>query len=163
MRLSSLLLFLLAGSVVAQPIVQSNVQPIVQPIAQPIAQPIVIAHRGASGYLPEHTLEGYTLAIDLGADFIEPDLVLSKDGVLVARHDIYLSTTTDIQSHAEFASRKRKIGNREDWFTEDFTLAELKTLRARQAFTGRSRQYDGKFRIPTFQEVIDLAGWLQRE
>ncbi len=95
-------------------------------------RPLVIAHRGASGYLPEHTLEGYALAIRMGADYIEPDLVLSKDGVLIARHDHYLSTSTDVASHAEFSGRKKTIGDREDWYTEDFTLAEIKTLHAMQ-------------------------------
>ena len=121
------------------------------------AEPIVIAHRGASGYLPEHTLEAYRLAIEMGADYIEPDLVFSKDGVLIVRHDNYLSTTTDVEDHPEFAARKRKLAEREDWFVEDFTLQELKTLRARQAFKGRSKEFDGKYQIPTFQEVIDLA------
>jgi glycerophosphoryl diester phosphodiesterase len=121
------------------------------------AEPIVIAHRGASGYLPEHTLAAYRLAIEMGADYIEPDLVFSKDGVLVVRHDNYLSTTTDVEDHPEFAARKRKLAEREDWFVEDFTLQELKTLRARQAFKGRSKEFDGNYQIPTFQEVIDLA------
>ena len=120
-------------------------------------EPMVIAHRGASGYLPEHTLAAYRLAIEMGADYIEPDLVFSKDGVLVVRHDNYLSTTTDVEDHPEFATRKRKLAEREDWFVEDFTLQELKTLRARQAFKGRSKEFDGKYQIPTFQEVIDLA------
>jgi glycerophosphoryl diester phosphodiesterase len=125
-------------------------------------QPIVIAHRGASGELPEHTIEAYTRAIRQGADCIEPDLVLTRDGVLVARHDIYLSTTTDVADHPEFAARRRMAtdeGHRgmEDWFVSDFTLAELRTLRARQAFKGRSKAFDGQFVIPTFEEVLDLA------
>lgn len=124
--------------------------------------PIVIAHRGASGERPEHTLEAYALAIAQGADCIEPDLVLTKDGVLVARHDIYLSTTTDVADHPEFAARRRLAtdeGHRglEDWFVADFTLAELRTLRARQAFAGRSTAFDGQFMIPTFDEVLTLA------
>lgn len=122
-----------------------------------IAEPLVIAHRGASGYLPEHTLEAYRLAIEMGANYIEPDLVFSKDGVLVVRHDNYLSTTTDVADHPEFASRKRKLAERVDWFVEDFTLQELKLLRARQAFKGRSKEFDGIYQIPTFQEVIDLV------
>jgi glycerophosphoryl diester phosphodiesterase len=121
------------------------------------ADVIVIAHRGANGYLPEHTLEAFKLAIQMGADYIEPDLVFSKDGILVVRHDNYLSTTTDVADHPEFVSRKRSIAGREDWFTEDFTLSELKTLRARQSFRGRSNRHDGKYLIPAFQEVIDLA------
>lgn len=127
--------------------------------------PIVIAHRGASGYLPEHTLEAYALAIRQGADVIEPDLVFTKDGVLVARHERYLSGTTDVAAHPEFASRKRfdafveKDEGRklEDWWVEDFTLAELKTLRARQPREGRSRDHDGRYAIPTFAEVLALA------
>lgn len=129
------------------------------------AAPIVIAHRGASGYRPEHTLEGYRLAVAQGADVIEPDLVMTKDGVLVARHDRYLSGTTDVAAHPEFAARKRfdafvekDEGRRlEDWWVEDFTLAELRTLRARQPRDGRSKEYDGVSAIPTFAEVLALA------
>src|SRR5687768_5973845 len=98
--------------------------------------PIVIAHRGASGYRPEHTLAGYTLAIEMGADFIEPDLVLTRDGVLVARHENEISGTTDVAQHPEFADRRTTqwIDGQSvsGWFTEDFTLDELKTLRARE-------------------------------
>jgi glycerophosphoryl diester phosphodiesterase len=124
--------------------------------------PLVIAHRGASGYLPEHTLEAYALAIDQGADVIEPDLVVTKDGALVARHDRYLSTTTNVAEIPEFADRKRPNPDsndtaRDDWWIEDFTLAELKTLRARQPFEGRSKEFDDQFEIPTFQEVLALA------
>ena len=128
-------------------------------------QPTIIAHRGASGYLPEHTLEAYTLAIDLGCDFIEPDLVFTKDGHLVVRHEGYLSASTDIARHKEFEGRKKfsKTFGFEDWFTEDFTLEEMKTLRACQAFTGRSRDYDGKFLIPTFEDVLELARQKSRE
>ncbi len=143
MRLSSLLIFIVS-------LLFFSCFPLV-------ADPLVIAHRGASGYLPEHTLEAYQLAIKMGADYIEPDLVFSKDGVLVVRHDNYLGTTTDVEDHPEFASRKRKWAGRDDWFVEDFTLLELKTLRARQAFEGRSKAFDGKYQIPTFQEVIDLV------
>lgn len=126
------------------------------------ARPLLIAHRGASGERPEHTLEGYRLAIAEGADCIEPDLVITKDGVLVSRHDTYLSTTTDVAAHPEFASRKRvspdpEFPTREDWWVADFTLAELKTLRAVQSFRGRSKAYDGQFSIPTFAEVLALA------
>ena len=123
--------------------------------------PIVIAHRGASGERPEHTLAGYRLAIDLGADYIEPDLVLTKDGVLVARHENEISETTDVAKHPEFAARKatKTIDGQEvtGWFTEDFTLAELKTLRARERLPKlRSTDYDGQFEIPTFEEVLTL-------
>ena len=121
------------------------------------AKPIVIAHRGASGYLPEHTLEGYELAVRQGADYVEPDLVPTKDGHLVARHENDISETTNVASHPEFASRKttKTVDGRQvtGWFTEDFTLAELKTLRAR----GRnraSRAYDGRYQIVTFEEIL---------
>ena len=127
------------------------------------ADPLVIAHRGASGYLPEHTLEAYALAIDQGADYIEPDLVFTADGVLIARHDNYLSTTTDVAQRAAFAARKKQKGDREDWFTEDFTLSEIKSLRAIQSFGGRSAGFDGQYQIPTFQEVIDLVRQKERE
>lgn len=124
--------------------------------------PLLIAHRGASGALPEHTLEGYQRALNDGADCIEPDLVFSKDGVLIVRHDTYLSTTTNVASKPEFANRKRKspdpeFTDREDWWVADFTAAELKTLRAVQLFKGRSKVFDGLYQIPTFDEVLELA------
>lgn len=121
--------------------------------------PIVIAHRGASGVLPEHTIEAYEKAIDLGADFIEPDLVFTSDGVLVARHDRWLGDSTDVADRPEFAARKTvKPGRAEpDWYAEDFTFAELRTLRARQVFPGRSKADDGKFLIPRFEEILELA------
>ena len=122
--------------------------------------PLVIAHRGASGYMPDHTLEGYTKAIELGADFIEPDLVATKDGVLIARHEPNLKDTTDVAKRPEFASRKRKMmvdGNEEEgWFASDFTLAEIKTLRAIQPRGDRSKAFDGQFQVPTFEEVLAL-------
>ncbi|MCI4062857.1 glycerophosphodiester phosphodiesterase [Micromonospora sp. R77] len=127
-------------------------------------RPIVIGHRGASGYRPEHTLESYRLAIRLGADFIEPDLVSTKDGVLVARHENEISGTTDVAAHPEFAARKatKTIDGVAvtGWFTEDFTLAELRTLRAKERLPQvrvANTAFDGKFPVPTFQEVIDLA------
>ena len=124
--------------------------------------PLVIGHRGAAGYLPDHTLPGYALAIKLGADYIEPDLVSTKDGHLVARHEPNITATTDVAEHPEFADRKRTAvidgGSPElGWFVSDFTLAELRTLRAVQPFDDRPQQFDGKFRIPTFEEVIALA------
>ncbi len=125
---------------------------------------IVIAHRGASGERPEHTLLAYQLAIEQGADFIEPDLVPTKDGALVARHENEISGTTDIAAHPEFADRKttKTIDGEKvtGWFTEDFTLAELKTLRARERLPqlrpGNTR-CDGQAEIPTLEEVIALA------
>lgn len=125
--------------------------------------PIVIAHRGASGYRPEHTLASYALAIEQGADFIEPDLVMTRDGVLVARHENEIGGTTDVAQHSAFAARrtrKRIDGVEVDgWFTEDFTLAELKRLRARERIPDlrpANRRYDGEFEIPTFEEILDL-------
>ncbi len=121
--------------------------------------PVIIAHRGASGRLPEHTLEAYGRAMDAGAHFIEPDLVMTRDGVLVARHDRYLSTTTNVAELPEFADRRTTkelfFGPRDDWFVEDFTLAELKRLRARQPRDGRPISYNDRFEIPTFDEILD--------
>ncbi|MBY8872922.1 glycerophosphodiester phosphodiesterase [Micromonospora sp. PLK6-60] len=127
-------------------------------------RPVVIGHRGASGYRPEHTLEAYRLAIRMGADYIEPDLVSTKDGVLVARHENEISGTTDVAARPEFAGRKatKTIDGVSvtGWFTEDFTLAELKTLRAKERLSQvrvANTAFDGLFQVPTFQEVIDLA------
>ena len=123
--------------------------------------PLVIGHRGAAGYLPDHTLEGYKKAIEMGADFIEPDLVATSDGVLVARHEPNITGTTDVAQRPEFANRKTKKTvdgvEEEGWFVSDFTLAELKTLRAIQPFADRDPQFNGQFQIPTFVEVLDLA------
>ena len=125
---------------------------------------IVIAHRGASGYRPEHTLAAYRLAIRQGADFIEPDLVSTGDGVLVARHENELSATTDVAAHPGFAARRttRSIDGveAEGWFSEDFTLAELRTLRARERQPGlrpHNAAWDGRLGIPTFDEIVELA------
>jgi glycerophosphoryl diester phosphodiesterase len=124
---------------------------------------IVIGHRGASGYLPEHTLAAYFVAIQQGADYIEPDLVLTRDGVLVARHENEISGTTDVANRAEFAGRravKEIDGERvEGWFTEDFTLAELKTLHARERLPElrpANTRFDGVFEIPTFEEILAM-------
>ncbi|MBB4100349.1 glycerophosphoryl diester phosphodiesterase [Sphingomonas kyeonggiensis] len=125
---------------------------------------IVIAHRGASGERPEHTLLSYQRAIEQGADFIEPDLVPTKDGVLVARHENNITETTNVADHPEFADRKAtKTIDGETmtgWFTEDFTLAELKTLRAKERlpkFRPDNTKFDGQAEVPTFDEVIALA------
>jgi glycerophosphoryl diester phosphodiesterase len=134
-------------------------------------RPLVIAHRGASGYRPEHTLAAYELGARMGADYIEPDLVATKDGVLVARHENEISATTDVADHPEFASRRTtKIIEPgltlTGWFTEDFTLAELKTLRAKERIPELRQEntiYNGRYQVPTFQEVIDLARRLSRE
>jgi glycerophosphoryl diester phosphodiesterase len=129
------------------------------------ALPIVIGHRGSPAYRPEHTIASYTLAIEMNADYIEPDLVFTKDGQLVARHEPDIGATTDVAEHPEFASRRttRTIDGTvfaDTWFTFDFTLAELKTLRAKERLPlvrPQNTALDGLFEIPTFQEVIDLA------
>ena len=128
------------------------------------AQPLIIAHRGASAVRPEHTLAAYREAIRVGADFIEPDLVATKDGVLVARHENEISGTTDVAAHPEFVGRKAtKIIDgvaTTGWFTEDFTLAELKTLRARERLPQlrpANAKFDGQEGIPTLDEIIALA------
>ncbi len=130
----------------------------------------VFGHRGASGYRPEHTLESYKVAINLGADYIEPDLVSTKDGVLVARHENEITGTTDVAAHPEFADRKttKTIDGVpiSGWFTEDFTLSELKTLRAKERLPSvrpDNTQYDGLFEIPTFDEVLALANQESRK
>ena len=125
------------------------------------AQPLVIGHRGAAGYRPEHTLASYKLAIEMGADFIEPDLVVTKDGELVARHEPNITATTDVSTRPEFAKRKttRKVDGVDEtgWFVTDFTLAELKTLYAKQANPVRDPSFNQQFRIATFREILDLA------
>jgi len=131
--------------------------------------PIIIGHRGASGYVPEHTLASYFIAIEQGADYIEPDLVSTRDGVLVARHENEIGATTDVGERPQFASRKSRktIDGREleGWFTEDFTLAELKTLKVRERIPevrpGNAR-LDGTLEIPTFEEILELVAALER-
>ncbi len=130
----------------------------------------VVGHRGTAGYRPEHTLASYELAARMGADYIEPDLVTTKDGVLVARHEPEISGTTDVADHPEFAARKTTKSldgvATTGWFTEDFTLAELKTLRAKERIPDIRQHntiYDGRYQIPTFQEVIDLVKRLSRQ
>lgn len=125
---------------------------------------LVIAHRGASGERPEHTIESYRLAIEEGADYIEPDLVVTRDGVLIARHENEIGGTTDVAQHPEFATRRRTQTidgeTMSGWFTEDFTLAEIKTLRARERLPELRPQnctFDGRFEVPTFDEIMQLA------
>lgn len=134
------------------------------------SKPLVVGHRGASGYRPEHTLASYELAARMGADYMEPDLVITKDGVLVCRHEPEIGGTTDVASRPEFAGRRRTVSldgvSVTGWFTHDFTLAELKTLRAVEripAVRQRNTLYDGRFEVPTFQEVLDLRKRLSRE
>ena len=129
-----------------------------------MANILVIAHRGASGERPEHTIESYRLAIEEGADYIEPDLVMTSDGVLIARHENEIGGTTDVAQHPEFAARRRtQIIDGETmtgWFTEDFTVAEIKTLRARERLPQlrpQNCEFDGRFTVPTFDEIMRLA------
>jgi len=159
-RMIRLLAMLLFALVPAALVAQDKVVP---PL-DPTEPPIIIGHRGASGLRPEHTLASYDLAIEQGADFIEPDLVLTKDDVFVARHENDITGTTDVADHPEFAARKAtKVIDGEShsgWFTEDFTLAELKTLRARERLPQlrpANTRYDGRFEVPTLAEIIALA------
>ncbi|TDC61416.1 glycerophosphodiester phosphodiesterase [Micromonospora sp. KC207] len=159
----------LLAAAVAVPAISASAKPEAAPEAasdrsRAADRPLVIGHRGASGYRPEHTLEAYRLAIRMGADYIEPDLVPTKDGQLVARHENEISGTTDVAAHPEFAGRKatKTIDGVPvtGWFTEDFTLAELRTLRAKERLPQvrvANTAFDGKLSVPTLQEVIDLA------
>src|SRR3954468_4056961 len=137
----------------------------------PQSRPTIYGHRGAAGYRPEHTLASYRVGARLGADYIEPDLVSTKDHVLVVRHEPAIGATTDVADHPEFAGRRATkvidgITFANDWFTEDFTLAELKTLRAKERLPDirqHNTMYNGRYTVPTFQEVIDLRDRLSRE
>ncbi|GAA4927201.1 glycerophosphodiester phosphodiesterase [Streptomyces coeruleoprunus] len=137
------------------------------PAHRQLPVPTVIAHRGASGYRPEHTLGSYQLALDMGAHVIEQDLVPTKDGHLVCRHENDITGTTDVADHPEFASRRttKTVDGTSltGWFTEDFTLAELKTLRAKERIPGVRQEntvYDGRWAVPTFEEVLR---WAEKE
>jgi len=127
------------------------------------APPRIIAHRGASGHRPEHTLDGYVLGAMQGADAIEPDVVASRDGVLYARHDLGLARSTDITGRLEFAARAREIGGQRDWWTADFTSAEIDTLRALQPVAGRDTQFDRHFIVPRLGQVLDIAREISRQ
>jgi glycerophosphoryl diester phosphodiesterase len=132
--------------------------------------PIVIGHRGACGYVPEHTLTSYFVAMQDGVDYVEPDLVMTKDGVLIARHENEIGGTTDVARHPEFAGRRttKTIDGfaHTGWFTEDFTLAELKTLRARERIPDirpNNTRFDGQFEVPTFEEILALVAGVQQQ
>lgn len=148
----------LAGAVLLATAAMSTAQAARPPLSGP---PIVIGHRGAAGHLPDHTLEGYALAIELGADFVEPDLVATRDGVLIARHEPNLIATTNVKDIAKFAARKRVAVidgvAEEGFFASDFTLAEIKELRAVQPMGQRDHGFDGQYKIPTLREVIALV------
>ena len=165
-RLSAVLVLtaaVLAGTAPALPASAAS-GPSAGKAGKQISAPLVFGHRGASGYRPEHTLASYELAIRMGADVIEPDVVSTKDGVLVVRHENEISGTTDVATRPEFASRRttKSIDGRDvtGWFTEDMTLAELRTLRAIErlpALRQESTLFDGRYLVPTLQEVLDLA------
>lgn len=152
--LSLAILFLLANSCSQLPTKNKEKQNIT-----------VIAHRGASGYMPEHTLEAYNLAIEMGADFIEPDLVMTKDHVLIARHENEISGTTDVAT--KFPNlKKTKVIDKEKitgWFTEDLTLKQIKTLKAKERLLTRSQLNNGKFEVATFDEILNLVEKRSRE
>jgi glycerophosphoryl diester phosphodiesterase len=169
--LASLALVLVAGGLAGASLAGGGggkPRPILRPAAK--GEPIVIGHRGASGYRPEHTLASYELAARMGADYVEPDLVSTRDGVLVARHENEISGTTDVADRPEFASRRRTKtidGTRiTGWFTEDFSLRELRRLRAKERLPDlrpNNTIYDGRYRVPTFEEVIALTRRLSKE
>ncbi|MCC5980750.1 MAG: glycerophosphodiester phosphodiesterase [Oceanicaulis sp.] len=123
--------------------------------------PAIVAHRGASGYLPEHTEAAFQLAFDQGADILEPDLMVSRDGVLIVRHDPYLSTSSDVADRPEFADRRRELMGREDWWVIDFTAGELQSLNARQVFEDRPQEYNDQFPIMTFGDFLDMVDAMQ--
>jgi glycerophosphoryl diester phosphodiesterase len=133
--------------------------------AAPMAEILIIAHRGASGHRPEHTIESYTVGIAMGADYIEPDLVATKDGVLIARHENEIGGTTDVAEKFPARRTTKTIDGQSitGWFTEDFTLAEIRTLRAKERLPFRSHERDGVYPVPTFDEVIALADAKSKE
>jgi glycerophosphoryl diester phosphodiesterase len=134
-------------------------------VSAAVPSPLIIGHRGASGHRPEHTLAGYRLAAEMGADYIEPDLVSTKDGVLIARHENEIGSTTDAATKFPDRKRTRTVDGTSitGWFSEDFTLAEIKTLRARERLDFRSHGWDGQYEVPSFDEVIELAQQLATE
>lgn len=121
--------------------------------------PLIIGHRGASGYRPEHTIESYRLAIEQGTDFIEPDLVMTRDHALIARHENEIGETTDAAERFPDRRRTAVIDGRTvtGWFAEDFTLAEIRTLRARERLPFRNHEYDGRFEVPSFEDILDFV------
>jgi glycerophosphoryl diester phosphodiesterase len=160
-----LLHFDATGKLLDAPIPTPNITPSLQTLGG--KPPIVIGHRGASGELPEHTLASYKRAIEQGADFIEPDLVSTKDGVLIARHEPNLIATTNVKDRPEFANRKttKMVDGiaEEGFFASDFTLAEIKTLRAIQPFSERPQVFNNLYEIPTLEEIINLVKQVEAE
>lgn len=153
-HLSLVLIYCLTAACAQAPVSKKEKQPV-----------LIIAHRGASGYRPEHTLESYSLAINMGADFIEPDLVMTKDKVLIARHENEISGTTDVAEKFPKLKKTKIIDGEKitGWFTEDLTLKEIKTLRARERLANREQSYNDKFQIPTFKEILALANQRSQE
>lgn len=135
-----------------------NVEPIESGL--PVGRPLIIAHRGSSGMLPEHTLAAYQLAIDQGADVVECDVVMTRDDEMICMHDAWMMDSTDVEQHQEFAHRKRNVTIdgllRFDYFTFDFTLQEIKTLRVKQSRDYRDQSYNGLYEVPTLREYITL-------
>lgn len=131
--------------------------PVIMAVFSALGPPIVIAHRGASGYVPEHTLEAYAMAHAQGADYIEPDLVLTKDKVFICLHDIHLEPTTNVEE--VFPDRKREDGK---WYAADFTLEEIKRLRAHERLPNRFPKDSSAFEVPTFAEMIELVQGLNK-
>jgi glycerophosphoryl diester phosphodiesterase len=157
---------LLAGCALATALPAAQAQPPAHRRAD--NAPLVLGHRGgAPGYLPDHTLENYALGIALGADYVEPDLVATKDGVLIARHEPNLIDTTNVKDLPQFANRRRKVvidgAETDGFFASDFTLAEIKQLRATQPLADRDQSFNGKFEIPTFEEVLAFVKRKSRE
>jgi glycerophosphoryl diester phosphodiesterase len=163
MTLTPLVALALGGSAAAAASMLAQELP-VPSASSAMSRPIVIAHRGASGHRPEHTLEAYRLAVEQGTDYIEPDLVATRDGVLVARHENEIGGTTDVaDAFPERKTVKQIDGRRvEGWFTEDFTLVELKRLRARERLSFRSRAHDDRHAIPTFDEILSMLDEVAR-
>lgn len=132
---------------------------ILSPALKAFESPLVVGHRGACGYRPEHTISSYELAIKMGADYIEPDLVMTKDGVLMARHENEISGTTNVAEVFPDRKTTKKVDGKEitGWFIEDFTLKEVKTLKAKERLEFRNHSYDGKFDVPTFKEILSFV------
>lgn len=176
MRATHLATAVLAAGALVAPFAPAGAQPSVQPADRSHvterhpSRPLVFSHRGASGYRPEHTAGAYELAVQQGADYIEPDLVMTKDGVLVDRHEPEIGGTTDVADHPEFADRRttKKLDGTPvtGWFVEDFTLAEIKTLRAKERLPelrDESAMYDGRYEVLTFEETLKLRRQLSKE
>lgn len=147
------------------PVLFSTLFALGSPVDQAAPHPLVLGHRGAPGTLPEHTLAGYSLAIDQGADYIEPDLVVTRDGALIARHENEIGSTTDVASVYPHRQRTQIIDGQKitGWFSEDFTLAEIRRLHARERLAFRSQAHNQLYRVATLDEILDLVARKSRE